>query len=143
MTRCMGLGEGAMWVPVPESHVCTNIILNVTKQEEQDIVRSDSVCPEEISITCVVESNNPTQSLRWQVTFPELAPINYTYNSTSILNNNDTFSSNIAGNLVDFQYGHIVSIMVLKDAHVVGTIIECSIDDHRKSVTLNSSIRGK
>ena len=86
-------------------------------------------CPgDTIIYNCNILSNSEVIHLIWHITFPGYMPINITYDGTSSL---ARFDRNITVNLTKYQedqyIGSEITLTVLKNFTMNGTILECSI----------------
>ena len=97
--------------------------------------RSDIDCPgDTISYNCSVESNSETVELTWIITLPnEFAPINITYNSTSLLNQRDQLDIYVNSTLTEYTHDQYIETLItftlFEDVDINGTELQCRSSD--------------
>ena len=152
-----------MWEPAPEEHNCTfvegkthgNYVYNqlyflfmcaylaliTLELVDSDMVSSDIDCPgDTLTYNCSIESNSETLHLTWNITFPEEIPIDFTFNSTSILftwYDWDIGVSAVLTGYIDQEYVKSTIIFtIMNDVILDGTELECSITDLGNEISI-------
>ena len=95
--------------------------------------QADIDCPgDNVSYICMIQSNSEEVHLIWKITFPELMPVNITYDDTSILNFENQLDMNVTTTITNYTADQFIeSVLVftlLKNVTMNGTKLECSID---------------
>ena len=105
-------------------------------------------CPgDTITYNCSVLSNSEMVHLTWHIAFPGLAPINITYDNSSLINAMDYLGLNVSATLLRYipdQYiESVIKFTLLKNVTMNGTLLECSVspslDNDTTFVLVNTS----
>ena len=102
-------------------------------------------CPgDNVSYICMIQSNSERVHLVWKITFPELMPVNITYDDTSVLNSEDQLVMNVTSTLINYRADQFIeSVLVftlLKNVTMNGTKLECSIDPNLNDAMMILSV---
>ena len=114
--------------------LCVYLALVTLKLVDSNMVSSDIDCPgDTLTYNCSIESNSETLHLTWNITFPEEIPIDFTFNSTSILFTWYDWDIGVRAVLTgysDQEYVNSTIIFTLMNNITLnGTELECSITD--------------
>ena len=100
---------------------------------ERNETSLDIDCPgDTIVYNCSILSNSETVHLIWSIDFPGYVPFNLTFDGHSTLNNVVHLDFNVSATLTEYTLDKyiesIVTLTLLKNFSMNGTLVKCSID---------------